>query len=197
MQCKGNHATKVGGIAYNRNHCTVSFNENSLVTFLGNRDKLVGGVSCFKHSDMSFKENLSFKENSKVLFKNNGAEFGGAIYFTGYLDTLFDDNSLVVFLNNEADAGGAMYFTSFSTASVNGNTRLKFTGNNAITNGGSVYSEDHSNISFVGHSIVTFNVNEAIMEEVSTPQAILVYISVLGNTSVSLIDSCAVTGGAV
>ena len=51
---------------------------------------------------ISFHGNISYEEFSTVVFRNNVAEYGGALFTQTQSDIIFTDNSTVKFINNKA-----------------------------------------------------------------------------------------------
>jgi len=76
--------------------------------------------------------------NNTVLFKDNKATAGGAIYSSNSI-IKFNDNCNVSFYNNAANKGGAIYQT-YSTLFFKGNAVVIFKSNTAVDgNGGAIY----------------------------------------------------------
>ena len=68
---------------------------------------------------------ISFEDNSTVLFNGNTADNGGVFYFTNS-NIIFKESSVVLFFNNKArQSGGVGYF--------NFNSQVMFKGTIAIT----------------------------------------------------------------
>ena len=67
----------------------------------------------------------------------------------------------MVFSNNTADYGGAVYLMKFSSINVEGNSRTLFDNNTAANYGGAIRAYDKSNISFKESSTTVFNNNHA------------------------------------
>ena len=93
-----------------------------------------------------------------ILFKNNTAENGAAIYVTNHSTIIFGENSYVKFFNNLVDSnGGAIFINSHSSVTFEQNFIVTFNDNKGIK--GTIYSEDNSNVTFKATSQVTFNSN--------------------------------------
>ena len=73
--------------------------------------------------------------------------YGGGIYFDNNTEVTHYENSKVVFVNNTARYGGAVYIGEYSTyiydkncVRQSGQSYLKFSGNSARTIGNNIYS---------------------------------------------------------
>ena len=119
--------------------------------------------------------NVIFHKNTKILFRNNAANNGGAIYLTNRssISTFkqistsndYEDNFqkiLVTFYHNQASwkNGGAIYAVN-SNMTFGGNTIVIFSENKAYLFGGAI-SAYHSTVTFEGNSTAEYNSNKAI-----------------------------------
>jgi len=127
----------------------------SNVTLYNNSAKSNGGA-IFLH-----ESKLNCHKDSIVKFTDNSAKFGGAIHSTKHSHISFEDNSMLTFNNNSAWYGGGLYSAGYSDTIVHGRSRVKFYGNHATARGGSMHIKDHSNISFIGNSLVVYYKNTA------------------------------------
>ena len=146
-----NSAKYKGGAVFLRNHSSIIFNQND---FINN-----GATNGTVYSDAW--SNVTFKGNCYVTFSGNSAtEYGAAIYSDNSLVT-FTGNSNVTFSSNHAfnAYGGTIYSINFSNISFEGSSTTLFINNNA-NRGGAIFSSDHSSISFEGNSNTTFSNNK-------------------------------------
>ena len=143
-------------------HSTVTFEENSKVTFNDNgADENGVAVYIYRHSTVMFKGNSIVTFNSNYnKNNNNNADDDGTVYIEDSKVT-FDGNSVVTFNNNSVDNGGALYIHYYSIVTVQGNSTVKFSNNSAKYLGGAVCVCDFSHVSFKGNCTVTFNNNNA------------------------------------
>ena len=149
-----NSAKNKGGAVFLRNHSSIIFDQNSVVHF--NNNSATKGIV---YSDTG--SNVTFKGNCYVTFSGNSAtESGAAIHSDNSLVT-FTGNSNVSFSNNHADyLGGAMYYGNFGSISFEGNSTTTFSNNIAIY-GGAIYHENFGSISFKGNANTRFSNNDA------------------------------------
>ena len=180
-----NSAINSGGAIHLKNKSNLKFKSNSLATFNNNTANFGGVVSSqgttledgiylksftwvlndvilneydvYSHSTSS----LIFGGVSKVLFTNNKAICGGAIYSNLPMDVNFNENCTVTFDQNNADFGGAICFETNSVTIFRGNSMVKFTNNKAHQNGGAVYCTNNSNTIIQESSTVSLNNNSA------------------------------------
>ena len=183
-----NTATTNGGAIFFKMNSNLTFGEISKVIFNNNRAKDTGGAISSEtisedHLEDNFhpkspaefnnatslhatssKDNISsanvkFGGVSKIIFMNNKAVRGGAIF--SKLDVIFTANSASTFTDNRGDNGGALFSESNTNVIFKGNSVVKFINNTADQNGGAVYYMDITNVIFGEKSTVVFNNNFA------------------------------------
>ena len=155
-----NSAKFKGGAVFLRNHSSIIFDQNSVVAFINN-----SAINGTVYSDAW--SNVTFKETCHVTFSGNSAtEYGAAIYSDNSLVT-FTGNSNVAFSSNYVSNNklpynryGGIICSNFSNISFEGSSTTLFI-NNIATNGGAIYSSDYGSISFKGSSTTTFSNNVA------------------------------------
>ena len=91
----------------------------------------------------------------KVLFENNIAENGAAIYISDHSTIVFDKNS-VVKCNNNYVSNGTIYSVASSTVIFKENCEVTFSNNSATQYGAAIYSVNNSNVTFTENSKVKF-----------------------------------------
>ena len=189
---QSNMAREYGGAIISDNHCNITFDANSKVTFSANRAKFGGTVYSSSYSQMSFDGNTT------VTYKGNKAsKIGGSVHSHKNSSISFDGNSTVKFIDNEAQNGGAIGSAKYSNISFIGNTNVFYIENDANTNGGAVYSVQNCSITFDGNSKVTFSDNEAKFGGAVSSKDYSV-ISFDGNTTVTYKGNNATeNGGAI
>ena len=112
-----NQAGSNGGVGYFSGHCSVTFKQNTNVTFESN-NATFGGAICLNRNT-----NITFTDNSIALFKDNiASNDGGAINILTNSSIMINDNTKITFTANNAQYGGAMFFDTTHTT-------LKFTNN--------------------------------------------------------------------
>ena len=149
----------------------------------------------FKNSIFTHNEGISFYAlnhkiciNGKVLFQNNVAEDGAAIYISDHSTVVFDVNCNVTFYQNFADRGGAVFLSNYSICLFGDNSIVTFNYNKA-TKGGAIYSEANSNVTFKGAYKVIFTSNSATQEGAaiySFDNSHIIYTRTTANSSVVL-----------
>ena len=105
-----NKAGSDGGVMYIYHYSTVTFKENSLVTFRYNEVRHSNGraVYCDDYSA------ITFEGDSTVTFDSNRAKLGGSVFIQSS-SINFGGNSFVSFTNNLASRdGGAIYCSDYS-----------------------------------------------------------------------------------
>ena len=106
----------------------------------------------------AISQNIYF--NKKILFQNNTAENGTAVYITDYSTVIFGENSEVTFIQNIANlSDGIVFLRNHSNVIFDQNSVAIFD-DNKVSNG-TVYSEINSNITFQANCKVTFHSNSA------------------------------------
>ena len=187
----GNGASIYGGVILSHYYCKVVFNNNSKVTFNDNRADSGGAVYSVALCT------ISFNGNSNVTFNGNDAsERGGAIESFDRCNITFNENSVVTFKDNRATYGGAVYSARYCIISFNAKSTVTFEDNDASNGGGGIDSENNCNIIFDADSTVTFNDNSATnggaLQSVRFSS-----VSFDGNTSVNFEGNIATYGGAL
>ena len=166
----------------------------------------------------------TYKEKCQILFKDNRADFGGAIYhkysnitFTGCPNITFNTNkaalqggaiyshsscvivqqhSSVQFIMNVADLAAALHTTTSSHLEFHNNCMITFYNNEASSFGGAVYLYGNSDVAFNENSNVSFTYNWAGLSG-----AIYIKnncsVEFLGATTVQFIYNLGVFGGAI
>lgn len=112
-----------GGAIFNTTNTTVATEEDTMVDgFVGNKASYVGGAIAHMPEDKN-ADPMTIKGN--IRFKENEAQFGGAIYSSGQL-VLDADKGNIEFVDNKASgAGSAIYLYEDSTSA--GGATLVFT----------------------------------------------------------------------
>ena len=200
--------------------CSITFEENSTITFIGNRAYRFGGairiitsvVTFGGNSDVTFNNNkadqeggairiitsvVTFGGNSDVTFNNNKADQEGGACYIDYSAITFQGNSTVTFLQQlAATNGGVMYADNYSNITFQGNSKVAFNDNSA-SYGGVMYAYYHSTITFQGDSIVTFNNNDAVHNGGVIYNTYCSTITFQGNSTVTFNDNHAESDGGV
>ena len=178
-----NTAKDNGGAICFKNTFNLIFNGSSSIQFTNNNAKSGGAISSGNTSenaledehiyiklltktvlnkgDMNFMSTLIFADTSAVLFTNNFATYGGAVYSNLPTLVMFSGNATVSLRYNNADYGGALYFETYGNLILKGNSMVKFTGNKAKQNGGAVHYINNINTTLQEHSTILFNKNDA------------------------------------
>ena len=167
-----NSAAQYGAAIYSLDNSHVTFTENSKVTFTNNiipfgdhdiHQQLGGIIFSASHSY------VSFENNSTIEFNNNIANFGAAIFSSYYSNITFKDRSRVLFNNNIGRTCGILTSALFSTITFNDNTNVTYC-ENTVSCRSSRYDESFAgaictfksvNVTFLGHSFITFTNNRA------------------------------------
>ena len=103
---------------------------------------------------------IEFDNLSTVTFINNTAFNGGAIYVGYNINIKSQDNSSLLFRDNLANIGGAIYSYK-SNITLQGNSRGMFDNNVALQDGGMLFCYTHCNISFIENTAMIFIHNKA------------------------------------
>ena len=156
---ESNTADNGAGI-YISDHSTVTFVNNSEVTFIQNSAKFKGGAIFLRNHS-----SILFDQNSVVGFYNNGATIG-TVYSDAWSNVTFKGNCYVTFSGNSATLSGAAIYSDKSLVTFMGNSNVTFSSYHASNdnfhyNGGTIYSIKFSNISFEGSSTTLFINNDA------------------------------------
>ena len=160
---KNNTADNGAGI-YISDHSTVTFVNNSEVTFTQNSANYKGGAVFLRNHS-----SIIFDQNSVVAFINNGAT-NGTVYSDAWSNVIFTAACHVTFIGNSATDYGAAVYSDNSLVTFTGNSNVTFSSNHASNDertimadayGGIIYSINFSNISFEGSSTTLFINNDA------------------------------------
>ena len=145
-----NNTAKYGAGIYITDHSTISFGENSNISFIQNSAEYMGGAVFLKNHST-----LLFDKNSKIEFNYNKAT-NGTIYSEAYSNVAFVGTCQVTFSSNSATQyGAAIYSIDNSHVTYTGNSKVTFN-NNGVYDisynkfGGILYSEYYGNILFKG-----------------------------------------------
>ena len=144
---------------YNKHAESLVYIENRISEY--NNNIVFHGLK-FCHNQGSsvyaISQNIYF--NKKILFQNNTAEDGTAVYITDYSTVIFGENSEVTCIQNIANFGnGIVFLRNYSNVIFDQNSVATFDGNK-VSNG-IVNSEINSNITFQANCKVTFHSNSA------------------------------------
>ena len=96
-----NHASSNGGVMYLNWYATIIFGNNSVSTFARNTAYYGGVVYARYYTQMSFNG------TTEITFVNNTATYQGGAVYISYSDIVF--NAPVIFQDNSAQNGQAMY----------------------------------------------------------------------------------------
>ena len=148
-------------------HNSTFISNRGVPIYVLNQALLINGIVIFKSNVGGiFISNHSYvvsAENSKVIFHNNAAMNGGAIYLHNNCLIVFKSTSVVKFINNIAyNNGGAIYAHKESKIIFEGNSQVIFDNNLVVTgNGGAVFAIARANITFTGNCTALFKSNKA------------------------------------
>ena len=192
-----NLATQQGAAIYSLDNSHIIFTRTPANSseVLNNRT-LQNMVSCINYPISNFHDTC-FEENFNVVFCNNNASYGGAIFCENNCHISFENASTTVFINNAAYVGGAIHCYDKSHVSFKGNSTIIFSNNTAIVLGGAIHCFLNINISFEGNSVTKFTDNTAAYGgAMRTSQNS--YISFKGNsTTVFSYNTANIFGGAI
>ena len=83
--------------------------------------------------------NYTTKGNSRAVFHNNNARYGGAVNCISHCNIIFKENVLLNFYNNSAKcSGGAVHCEDHVIFVVEGESNVIFANNNAAVAGGAI-----------------------------------------------------------
>ena len=166
-----NIATQCGAAIYSFDISHVIFTGNSTVTFSNNvvsstNTKLKLGGTIFSKNHGS----IYFKENSVTMFNNNTADYGAAILSFYKSNISFEGRSKVTFNNNVIQSCGVLTSLLYSSISFTDNTKVFYNANtvlctlfmNRVSSSGCICTFQRANVTFSGHSLVTFINNNAV-----------------------------------
>ena len=148
----------VGGAVYSKGYSPISFEDQSVVIFNGNRADFEGGALLVL--DYS---NITVHGNSKISFTNNrvgdkGYNAGGALVSKSYCNLSFGGNSTVTFNENSAAGLGGAVVAIKSNITFHGQYTATFSRNHARESGGALAIAE-TVLSFSKNSIVKFTDN--------------------------------------
>ena len=103
---------------------------------------------------------IQFDDHSRVTFTDNKSSKGGAVYLGFTISIKSLQNSTLIFKNNTAHIGGAVFSYAYCIT-FQGNSHARFSNNVAVQNGGVLFCSSQCNIFFIEYSIVKFSHNEA------------------------------------
>ena len=190
-----NSATQEGAAIYSSDHSHIIYTRTTANSSTILYSRILRTMdSCIDYSNNSFHDRC-FEGNFNVVFFNNTAYIGGAIYCEIDCNISFEIASKIMFVNNSADFGGAICCYRNSCISFKGNSTTVFSNNNAKS-GGVIYSALSINISFEGNSVTEFSHNNAqrggAMDSDHNS-----YICFEGNSVTEFSHNTAVSGGAI
>ena len=178
-----NNANIVGTF-YSTDHSTITFLEESIVSFLNNEARRGGAIylqggstlrckaSCKTHfksnkaedggAIYSSNSNIIFTGHSNVTFNNNRASFmGGAIHSSNNTYVKIQGNCLVKFSTNIAPVGGALSAVTNSYFIFQNSSRVSIFNNTALAVGGAIQLYENSRALFEENSKITIDYNQA------------------------------------
>ena len=88
-------------------------------------------------------------------------EKGGALYIGNYCISKSQDNCILIFYYNMAESGGSVFVEQHDEVTIRGNSSIKFSNNAALWDGGAIYLNGHSNFTQCINSNVIFYYNTA------------------------------------
>ena len=136
----GGGAVYILGGALNINtNASVSFIKNSAHVFKG------GAMCCINGA-------FNISPDANINFSYNSARSGGAIYM--HKMTLFVGTTALLFYNNTAILGGALFF-NYATLYIEDNCTANFSMNSAQLQGGGVYIRETTNHSIIVDNFAT------------------------------------------
>ena len=145
-----------GGTIYLNDYSNISFEENSATVFTNNTADY-GGAIYFDNSFVTFRDSSSTKFDNNTAGVNGGAI---SCNNSSYCSLSFEENSTMIFSNNIAYSGGAMFLQSNSGKLTFDNfSTTIFSHNIAQRYGGAIYSS--TSISFEANSTTEFSDNVA------------------------------------
>ena len=147
-----NNKAEYGAGIFISDHSTITFSENSIVTFNQNTANNSGGAIFLTHFSSAI-----FEANCLVIFNNNMANhYGGSIasYNNSYI--VLKGNSSVQFNKNTAKLGGVLYIEANSVITTTESPSVTFNANKADL-GGAVYITGNSSALFKTMFFTLFN----------------------------------------
>ncbi len=153
---EANVSNQKGGAIYLGNDATLELKNNQLVHFLANQATEGGALYACTGSVMTV--------NDRVLFSENKAQSGGALFVNGSL-SITGESVMMEFVGNEAESsGGAITVAEGASLNIFGNISgndvdLFFHENSAGDHGGSVYALGNLTISNIQVGQILFSDN--------------------------------------
>jgi len=144
-----NYRSGLGGAIHSEEMSLISFEDQSLVTFINNTGDLEGGALFVEQSD------VIFCGNSTVIFSNNSAGRGGVIQVWYDSVMSFGENSTVRFTGNSATAEGGAIQAYRLNITFHGNSAVTFSNNSARRGGALFLFDDQYLPRYQGNSIDT------------------------------------------
>ena len=159
-----NNSAENGAGIFIGDYCTVTFDQNSSVTFFNN-SVTYNGAAIFLNS----QSNVIFEQGSVVKFHYNKAT-SGTIYSKSNSKVIFTGNCEVTFNGNSATQyGAAICSLENSHITFTGNSKVTFNNNIVVSSdhnidqplGGIIFSDTQNYVSFEENSTTEFNNNIA------------------------------------
>ena len=158
------------------NSCTFYNNQGiSIYVKWGTHNLLISGEVVFQNNTAEngaaifiSGSTLVFHENSHVKFINNFVHQNGAtIFMNDHTSVIFEPNSVVAFTDNKA-TNGTVYSVKNSNVIFKGTCEVTFSSNSATQYGAAIYSSDNSHVTFTGNSKTTFSNNIVSSDDIDT-----------------------------
>ena len=164
-----NNSAGNGGAVYSFISCVetkeLKFTGSSRIVFDNNESQDKGGAVCIEGSDPNISNEKCYliivDNSSTVIFINNKAFNGGAVYIGYNVILISQENSVLTFYDNEAHIGGAIYSYANNMITFQGNSSATFNNNVALHDGGVLFSYRQCYILITENSKMTFAYNEA------------------------------------
>ena len=104
--------------------------------------------------------NLTFNGNTIVTSNDNKAILNGAAVYTRSSTITMIQKPTVIFINDSAENGGAIFLT-VSALSLTGHSNVTFDSNTVGQSGGAIHFDEHTNAAFKNSSIIALSSNTA------------------------------------
>ena len=158
-----NKAENGGGIVIS-DHSNVILDKNATVSFKNNIANSNGGaIFLTNHSTILFKQHLTCckgqnnqMEHIIVVFHNNSAKYGGAIY-TENSRVIFGECAIAEITSNKAERHGGAIKSVLSIITYEGSSMVTFNDNYAQEYGGVIIIDGQSTVTFEGNSILQYH----------------------------------------
>ena len=150
------------GTIYSKANSNVTFKATCLVKFNGNSATQYGSaIHSFDNSQVVFKGKSSVTFSNNVVSSNvKDLWLGGTVFSENNGYVSFEENSFTLFSNNSADFGAAIFSLYNSSVTFKDQSKVMFNSNIA-QRCGVMTSVVFSTISYNDHTIVTYNTNVA------------------------------------